>query len=73
MKKIESGLSKLLDDLSEFLADRKGLVPLIGVGLVILNLIIDLTMPGSFMSRTDLLLQLGVIVAIIGFLLARAL
>lgn len=73
MKKFESTLSRLLDNLSEYLADRKGLVPLIGAGLVVLNLIFDLALPGSFLSRTDILLQVGVIVAIVGLLLARAL
>lgn len=73
MKKIEKFFSKLLDDLSEYLANRKGLVPLIGVALVIVNLILDLVLPNSFFAKTDIFLQLGVIVAIIGFLLARAL
>jgi len=73
VKNIEQFFSKLLDNLSEYLANRKGLVPLIGAGLVVLNLILDLTAPATFFSSTDLLLQLGVIVAILGFLLARAL
>ena len=73
MKKAEAFLSKFLDDVSEFLAERKGLAPLIGAGMVILNLILDLTLPGSFFSQTDILLQIGIVIAIIGFLLARAL
>jgi hypothetical protein len=73
VKKLEGFFSKLLDDLSEYLANRKGLLPLIGAGLVILNLILDLVLPHSFFSRTDILLQLGVVAAILGFLLARAL
>jgi hypothetical protein len=73
LKKIENFLSDLLDNLSEYLASRKGMLPLIGVGLVILNLVFEFVFADSFLARTDLFLQLGVIIAIIGFLLARAL
>ena len=65
--------SKLLDDLSEYLAHRKGLVPLIGVGLVLVNMIIALIVPDSYLVRSGLLLHLGVILAVLGLMLGQAL
>lgn len=65
-------INRLLDHLSEFLAHRKGLVPIIGLLLVAISLVFQF-FPGSWLGETDILLHLGVIVAIIGFLLAWAL
>ena len=65
-------LSRWVDQLSDFFAHRKGLLPLIGIALVAANLIIVLFAPG-WLASTNLLLHLWVIVAVVGFLLARAL
>lgn len=65
--------NRFLDQMSEFLAHRKGLLPILGLGLIITNLVLEFVLPGSWLVITDLLLQLGVIVAILGFLLAWAL
>jgi hypothetical protein len=65
-------LSKLLDRFSDFLAARKGLLPMIGIFLVVVNFIIRLS-PPSWLSKTDLLLHLGVILCILGIMLAWAL
>ena len=70
---MEDFLSKLLDDLSEYLANRKGLLPLVGVGLVVLNFLLELIFPGAGITKVDLFLHLGVIVALLGLVLARAL
>jgi hypothetical protein len=64
--------SKFLDRASEFLAHRKGLLPLLGILLVMVNLIIRLVFPG-WLAETDLFLHVGVIFAVLGFLLAWAL
>ncbi|GAB4578391.1 MAG: hypothetical protein Fur0022_11260 [Anaerolineales bacterium] len=65
-------INRLLDRISEFLAHRKGLLPLIGVVLVALSLVFQF-FPGNWLGESDILLHLGVIIAIIGFLLAWAL
>jgi hypothetical protein len=65
--------SKLLDDLSEYLAERKGLLPLLGVLLVLVNFLLEVIFPGWGITKVDLFLHLGVIVAILGVVLARAL
>jgi hypothetical protein len=66
-------LSKLLDKLSDFLSHRKGLLPLIGLALVFLNLLLRLIIPQSWLVDADLFLHVGVIIAILGFLLSAAL
>jgi hypothetical protein len=65
-------LSRLIDKLSEFIAAYKGLLPIIGIMLVIGNLIITLTSSG-FMAQSNLLMHIGVIIAILGFMLGWAL
>ncbi|HTP02375.1 MAG TPA: hypothetical protein VMJ64_13465 [Anaerolineales bacterium] len=66
-------MSKMFDWLSEFLAHRKGLLPLIGLALILANLIVELTLPAGWLSSTNLLLHLGLIVAILGLMIAWAL
>jgi hypothetical protein len=66
-------MSKFLDRASEFLAHRKGLLPIIGLTLILANLLIRLFFPASFLAATDLLLHLGLVVAILGLMLAWAL
>lgn len=65
--------SKFLDKTSTFLASRKGLLPLAGIGLIVLNFVIVSLFPDWFIARTNLLLHLGVVVALIGQMLAWAL
>ena len=66
-------LSELLDWFSEFLAYRKGLLPITGILLVVANYILRLFAATSFLATTDLFLHLGVVVALLGVLLAWAL
>ncbi len=66
-------MSKLLDLLSEYLAHRKGLLPLIGIVLIALNLILQFLFSPFWLTTSNLLLHLGLIIAIIGLMLAWAL
>jgi hypothetical protein len=66
-------VSAWIDKLSEYLAARRGLLPLVGLALVIANLLLRLIAPGTWLSATDLVLHLGILTAIIGFMLAWAL
>ena len=66
-------MSKLLDLLSEYLAHRKGLLPLIGIGFIIVNLIFQFVLPPFWLTTSNLLLHIGLIIAIIGLMLAWAL
>jgi len=65
-------ISRMLDQMSEFFAHRKGLLPMIGVLLVVANFAVQFTSPG-WLASSNLLLHLGVIIAILGILLAWAL
>ena len=66
-------LSKLVDKSSDYFAHRKGLLPLIGILLVIVNFLLPFFMASNFLTVSNLFLHLGVIVAIFGFMLASAL
>ena len=70
---MERKISKLLDDLSEFLARRKGLLPMIGIMLVILNAVLQFFPGLGWLVQSNLFLHLGVVVALVGVLLAWAL
>jgi len=65
-------INQLLDWMSEYLAARKGLLPIIGIILVAANFILQFFSLGAI-AESNLLLHLGIILAIFGFLLAWAL
>ncbi len=65
--------NRFLDAMSEFLAARKGLLPLIGLLLVVLNLVVQFIPALNGLAVHNWLLHLGVILAILGFLLGWAL
>jgi hypothetical protein len=66
-------VSRIIDQLSEFLANRKGLLPMLGIFLILCNLVLQF-MPGlGWIVQTNLLLHLGIVIALLGFLVAWAL
>ena len=68
-------MNNLLDTLGNFIGKRPGLLPLIGVVLILLNLILQFT-PGpgrGWLVDSNLLLHVGLITSIIGLLLIRVL
>ena len=65
--------NQILDAASDFLAHRKGLLPLIGVLLVFINAVLQFFPSAGWFAASNLLLHLGVIIAILGILLAWAL
>jgi hypothetical protein len=67
-------LSRLIDNASDFFAHRKGLLPLIGILLVIVNYILPFIFGlDNLVTGSNLFLHLGVIIAIFGMMLAWAL
>jgi len=68
-------LSELVDKASNYFAHRKGLLPLLGILLVIVNFILPFVglSLDSFLVASNLFLHLGVIVAIFGIMLGSAL
>ena len=68
-----NALSKFLDFASEYLSRRKGLLPLVGIGLIILNFLLVIIFPGGFLANTNLFLHIGLVVALVGLMLSWAL
>ena len=66
-------LSRLVDTASNYFARRKGLLPLLGIVLVIINFILPFIFGLNVITGSNLFLHLGVIVAIFGLMLAWAL
>lgn len=67
-------ISKLLDQASDFFAHRKGLLPLLGLGLIVLNFLLVSLLPAqSYLVRANPFLHLGLLIAIIGLMLSWAL
>ncbi len=65
--------NRFLDTVSEYLAHRKGLLPLVGIGLVLLNLLMQVVAAGTWLAGSNLFLHLGLIIAVLGLMLAWAL
>jgi len=65
-------LSELVDKSSEFFAHRKGLLPIIGMGLIIVNLLLQI-FPDLWLTQSNLFLHIGLLVAILGIMLSWAL
>jgi len=55
--------------ISNFLSTRKGLLPLIGIFLVVLNFVVLITSTG-WLATTNFFLHLGIIFALVGILFA---
>lgn len=67
-------ISRLLDRAGDFLAARPGLLPLIGLALVLLNLLLQIVPGGGYwLVDSNLFLHVGLIVAVLGLLLIRPL
>jgi hypothetical protein len=65
-------MNDFLDKVSEFLSKYPGLLPLVGLGLIIFNLILQI-FPGSWFVDRHILLHIGLIISLIGLLLIRPL
>jgi len=66
-------LNALVDFLSEFFATRKGLLILVGIILVLCNALLQFFPDIGWLGTSNLLLHIGVVIALIGVLLAWAL
>lgn len=66
-------INRVLDTLSDFFARRKGFLPMAGIILILSNYAIQFIPWFGWFSDSNLLLHLGIVIAILGFLLAWAL
>ena len=65
-------MNELLDKLSHFIGERPGLLPIIGILLIVVNLLLQF-LRGNWFVDSNLLLHVGLIVSLIGILLIRPL
>lgn len=74
-KKLDAWVSRLLDGISDYVSEHRGVPVMAGVALVVLSLLLRLIPgePGWLLAVSDGLLYLGVIVGFVGVLLGDAL
>jgi len=63
----------MIDRVSSYIAEHKGAPVLLGVLLVIVNFLVVLLSPDTWLAETNLLLHLGVVIGLVGILLGDAL
>lgn len=66
-------INNLLDQLSNYLAHRKGLLPLVGIFMILLNVLFLFIPNIGWLAEKNILLHLGVIIAVFGIMLAQVL
>jgi hypothetical protein len=66
-------LNRLLDFLSEALAQRKGLLLVIAILLVAINYLLQFIPGAGWLVETNLLLHFGIVLGLIGVMIAWAL
>ena len=67
-------INRFVDNAADFLAKRPGLLPLVGLALIVINFLLQIFPgPGTWIVDANFFLHLGVVVAIFGLLLIRAL
>lgn len=66
-------INEFLDVIADFLARRKGLIPILAICLVIINFVIQFIPGSGWLVESNFILHIGIITAIVGFLLAWAL
>ncbi|MEM8858540.1 MAG: hypothetical protein AAGD96_09470 [Chloroflexota bacterium] len=67
-------MNNLLDTLNDFLSERRGLLPMIGIGLIVLNFVLHIFFNSDiWIVSSNLFLHLGLVTAIVGILLIRPL
>lgn len=66
-------LSRLIDRASDYFAHRKGLLPILGMLLIVINYFLPFIFGLNWVTGSNLFLHLGVLIAIFGLMLAWAL
>jgi hypothetical protein len=68
-------MNQILDKLNELIGESPGLLPMLGIGLIILNFLLQFFPgPGSgWFIDSNLLLHVGLLMSLIGILLIRPL
>jgi hypothetical protein len=66
-------LSRVVDKASDYFSRRKGLLPMIGMALIVVNYFLPFIFGLNWVTGSNLFLHLGILIAIFGMMLAWAL
>lgn len=63
----------LLDKSADFMAERPGFLPLLAIGFILLNFLLQIFPGSGWIVDSNLFLHFGLVIGIIGLLIIRAL
>jgi len=66
-------LSRVVDKASDYFSRRKGLLPMMGLALIVVNYFLPFIFGLNWVTGSNLFLHLGILIAIFGMMLAWAL
>jgi hypothetical protein len=64
---------RIMSTFLDWLADHKGIPVLIGIGLILVNFLVVILAPGGWVARTNVFLHAGLIIGLLGGLVADVL
>lgn len=64
---------RTLNRIADFLAHNRGLPTLIGIGLILVNLVLQFFPTLGWLRESNLLMHLGIVLGLAGILIANAL
>jgi hypothetical protein len=63
----------ILDKSADFMAEKPGFLPLLAIGLIVLNLLLQIFPGSGWIVESNLFLHFGLIIGFLGLLIIRAL
>lgn len=69
---MDQWINERVERINDFLVRKPGILPLVGVGLIVLNFVLQIFLGTEWwIVRTNLFLHLGLVVSVIGLLLVN--
>lgn len=69
---MDKRINELIERINEFLVRKPGVLPLVGIGLIVLNFLLQLFPgPEAWIVRSNLFLHAGLVVSLVGLLLVN--
>lgn len=69
---MDERINELVERINGFLVRKPGALPLVGLGLIIVNFVLQLFPgPEAWIARSNLFLHLGLILSLVGLLLVN--